>query len=71
MSVIEYPPKSFYKLTRQQLITLALALEEQRDRALSAMDRVEGVAKYLDGLAPGDQHYARLIRKAITGEGWE
>ena len=33
MSVVEYPPKSYSKLKRQQLETVAIALEEQRDRA--------------------------------------
>ena len=35
----------------------------------AAIDRVESLAKYLDSLADGDKHYARLIRAAITGEG--
>ena len=35
MSVVEYPPKSYSKLKRQQLETVAIALEEQRDRALA------------------------------------
>lgn len=34
---------------------------------LGIVDQVESLAKYLDGLAPGDQHYAKLIRAAITG----
>ena len=38
----------------------------KRDEAL---DRVADLAKYLDGLAPGDQHYAKLIRAAVTGDG--
>jgi hypothetical protein len=33
-----YPPKSVHKLTRAQLITLCIALEEQRDRALAGAD---------------------------------
>lgn len=36
---------------------------------LGIVDRVESLAKYLDGLAPGDQHYAKLIRAAVTGDG--
>ncbi len=40
MSVIEYPAKSFHKLTRKQLITLAIALEEQRDRAIAKSEEL-------------------------------
>lgn len=36
---------------------------------LAVVERVEGLAKYLDGLAPDDQHYARCIRAALTEEG--
>lgn len=32
-----YPPKPVHKLTRAQLITLCIALEEQRDRALAIL----------------------------------
>ena len=35
----------------------------------AALDRAESLAKYLDGLADGDKHYAKLIRAAITKEG--
>lgn len=35
---------------------------------LAIIERVEKLAKYLDGLADGDKHYAKLIRVAITGE---
>jgi hypothetical protein len=33
---------------------------------LRAVDAVQHVAKYLDGLADGDQHYAALFRNAVT-----
>lgn len=36
---------------------------------LGVVERVEGLAEYLDGLAPDDQHYARCIRAALTEEG--
>lgn len=36
---------------------------------LAVIDRAEKLAKHLDGLAPGDQHYAKLIRAVISGEG--
>jgi hypothetical protein len=35
-------------------------------RLLSALDAVEDLAKYLDTLAEGDQHYAALFRTAVT-----
>jgi len=41
-------------------------LEEDRARLLAALDAVEDLAKYLDTLAPGDKHYAALIRAAVT-----
>lgn len=47
---------------------VAYLLAELRKRD-EALDRVEALAKYLDGLAPGDQHYAKLIRAAVTGDG--
>ena len=38
-------------------------------RMLAQIDAVEALAKYLDGLAVGDRHYAGLIRSALTSEG--
>ena len=40
-----------------------------RERLLGIVDRLEVLARNLDRLAPGDQHYAGLIRAAITGGG--
>jgi hypothetical protein len=36
-------------------------------RLLAAVDAVESLAKYLDGLAEGDKHYAKLFRQAVAG----
>ena len=36
---------------------------------LAVVERVEGLAKYLETLADGDKHYAALIRAALAGEG--
>lgn len=33
--------KSYFKLSRQQLITLAIALEDQRDRAIAIAEAAE------------------------------
>lgn len=38
MTTVTYPPTPVHKLTRAQLITLCIALEEQRDRALAVVD---------------------------------
>ncbi|UUG69999.1 hypothetical protein SEA_ZUCKER_39 [Arthrobacter phage Zucker] len=35
-------PVAYHKLNRQQLLTLAIALEEQRDRALAAYEAEYG-----------------------------
>lgn len=35
-------------------------------RLLAALDAVEDLAKYLDTLAEGDQHYANLFRAAMV-----
>ena len=47
-------------------VAYLLAELRKRDEALA---RVEDLAKYLDTLAPGDHHYAKLIRAAVTGDG--
>ena len=36
------------------------------DHLLERLDAVQKLAAYLETLAPGDQHYAGLIRAAIT-----
>ena len=44
MTTIDYGSKSFEKLTRKQLLTLAYALEDQRDRALRLANVKQGKA---------------------------
>jgi hypothetical protein len=39
---------------------------QDRKRLLAALDAVEDIAKYLDTLAPGDQHYGNLFRAAMV-----
>jgi hypothetical protein len=41
MSVIHYPPKSYEKCTKSQLVTVAIALENQRDKALARVRELE------------------------------
>lgn len=36
------------------------------DRLVAAVEAVERTAKYLDTLAPGDQHYAKLFRGEVA-----
>jgi hypothetical protein len=52
MSVIEYPPKSLSKLTRKQLETVAIALEEQRDRAIARVDKASSLIRDLTDPEP-------------------
>lgn len=40
MGIVEYPPKAFRALKRQQLLTVAIALEDQRDRALAENEKL-------------------------------
>ena len=40
---------------------------EEAERVKAALSRVQALARYLDKLAPGDQHYAKLISDAIEG----
>lgn len=42
MTTIHYPAKSYDKLNRQQLLQLAYALEDTRDRALRRLEAIEG-----------------------------
>lgn len=42
MSTIHYPAKSYDSLNRQQLLQVAYALEDTRDRALRRLEAIEG-----------------------------
>jgi len=52
---------SYHKLTRQQLLTLAIALEEQRDRALRRLADV-----WDEALTAGEHHCRELNPSEIT-----
>jgi hypothetical protein len=46
---------AYHKLPRQQLLTLAIALEEQRDRALTRLADV-----WDEALVAGEHHFREL-----------
>lgn len=41
------------------------SLQKQVEKQTDALNRVRSLARFLDGLAPGDQHYAKRIREAL------
>lgn len=73
MTTIHYPPKAYSQLKRDQLITLAYALEDQRDRALRRNEAAtESLAAAYEE-AKGDAHQGVLealdaIRAALKGQ---
>lgn len=59
-----YPARSVHKLTRAQLITLCIALEEQRDRALASLDGLTtewGVRRDADSAVHSREQAERTI----------
>ena len=48
MSVIEYPPLRFDRMSREQAITTCYALEDMRDRAVAEVERLRAVVALLE-----------------------
>lgn len=59
------PSKCDAEFIAHALADVAYLLAELR-KAHEALTRVEDECRYLDTLAPGDQHYAKLIRAAVA-----
>lgn len=57
MATPEYPPKSYDQLKRAQLLTVAIALEDQRDRALQSVADLQAQVVELTAKV-GSQHEA-------------
>jgi hypothetical protein len=53
---------NFIALARTDVPALLAMVRDQR----AVIDRVNGLVRYLGRLAPGDKHYAGLIRAALT-----
>jgi len=68
-------PVPFHKLSRQQLLTLAIALEEQRDRALAAYEAEYGrvlrlAADALENQPPKLKHQTVALLRLYAHEPW-
>ena len=50
MGTIRYPATPYHQLKRQQLLQLAEALEEQRDRALREVERRRAIVAAVEAL---------------------
>lgn len=55
MSVITYPPKPFHRCTRQQLLTLAIALEAMRDECIERLNAVHELVEHARQTSPSDR----------------
>jgi len=59
-ATVTYAPQPYHKLNRQQLLTLCIALEDQRDRALDLARKqqaaIEAVTKLADGWHSRGEH---------------
>lgn len=55
MTTIDYGSTPYSKLKRQQLLTLAYALEDMRDRAIERYETAEAALERVRKLAEADQ----------------
>lgn len=65
MSVIHYPAVPYERLKRQQLLTLAYALEEQRDRALKKVEQIPELVAEVERLQAESAHWKALWQGTV------
>ncbi|WP_237112808.1 hypothetical protein [Mycobacteroides abscessus] len=65
MSVIHYPAVPYERLKRQQLLTLAYVLEEQRDRALKKVEQIPELVAEVERLQAESAHWKSLWQGTV------
>lgn len=65
MSVIHYPAVPYERLKRQQLLTLAYVLEEQRDRALKKVEQIPELVAEVERLQGESAHWKSLWKGTV------
>lgn len=67
MSTITYGPTPYHRLKRQQLLTLAIALEAQRDACVERLNAVHALVQHARKVSPSERAvlYVADVERAL------
>lgn len=67
MSTITYPATPYHQLKRQQLLTLAIALEAQRDHCIKRLNAIHALVEHARKVSPSERAvlYVADVERAL------